>query len=87
MRRTWRQPAWSTEPTSTTLLGMSRAVRVMAQATLQDGNTMEAFEQAIAAACINPYGTPNDHAQLLTLIEEIMLACGASKASAATNKL
>lgn len=50
--------------------GMSRAVRVQAQAALQNGNTTEAFEKAIVAACINPYGTYIDHAQLLTLLEE-----------------
>jgi hypothetical protein len=51
--------------------GMSRAVRVQAQAALQNGNSMEAFEKAIVAACINPFGTHIDHAQLLTLLEEV----------------
>lgn len=50
--------------------GMSRAVRVQAQAALQNGNTTEAFEKAIVATCINPFGTYIDHAQLLTLLEE-----------------
>ena len=51
--------------------GMSRSVRVMAQAALQNGDTTEAFEKAIAAACINPFGTPIDRAQLQTLLDEI----------------
>jgi hypothetical protein len=49
---------------------MSRAVRVLAQAALQDGNTSEALDKVITAACINPFGTYIDRAQLRTLLDE-----------------
>jgi tetratricopeptide (TPR) repeat protein len=50
--------------------GMSRAVRVLAQAALQDGNLSEALDKVIAAACIKPFGTCIDRTQLLTLLGE-----------------
>jgi hypothetical protein len=50
--------------------GMSRAVRIQAQAALQDGHMAEALEKAIAAVCINPYGTYADRAKLFNLLHE-----------------
>ena len=44
--------------------GIARATRVLATAALQDSNVKLAFELALAAACINPFGTLQDRVKL-----------------------
>jgi len=44
--------------------GASRATRILATAALMEGNGVQAFELALAAACINPFGTYQDRSRL-----------------------